>query len=102
MITALFLRNYGIILTDNRPLPFIVITAICDINGHMNRIVHVLALGVYLSSLVKDLICSPRPFAPPVTRLSEFSFTISFIDGLGRERPGEYVARPLVENGHAA
>ncbi|KAF8325770.1 phosphatidic acid phosphatase type 2/haloperoxidase [Cantharellus anzutake] len=32
-------------------------------------IVNVLALGVYFSSLVKDLICSPRPFAPPVTRL---------------------------------
>ena len=32
----------------------------------------VLALGVYSSSVVKDLICSPRPFAPPVTRLSTF------------------------------
>ncbi|KAG6865552.1 hypothetical protein C0991_001556 [Blastosporella zonata] len=30
----------------------------------------VLAFGVYLSSFVKDLICSPRPFAPPVTRLT--------------------------------
>ncbi|KAF8156625.1 PAP2 superfamily-domain-containing protein [Crassisporium funariophilum] len=30
----------------------------------------VLALGVYCSSVVKDLICSPRPFAPPVTRLT--------------------------------
>ncbi|KAG5637587.1 hypothetical protein H0H81_004038 [Sphagnurus paluster] len=30
----------------------------------------VLALGVYLSSFIKDLICSPRPFAPPVTRLT--------------------------------
>ncbi|KAF9458927.1 hypothetical protein BDZ94DRAFT_1200301 [Collybia nuda] len=30
----------------------------------------VLALGVYCSSFVKDLICSPRPFAPPVTRLT--------------------------------
>lgn len=29
-----------------------------------------LASGVYLSSFVKDLICSPRPFAPPVTRLT--------------------------------
>ena len=28
------------------------------------------ALGVYITSLVKDLLCSPRPFAPPVTRLS--------------------------------
>ncbi|KAL0957978.1 hypothetical protein HGRIS_000155 [Hohenbuehelia grisea] len=30
----------------------------------------VLALGVYCSSFIKDLICSPRPFAPPVTRLT--------------------------------
>ncbi|KAH0581654.1 hypothetical protein H2248_011351 [Termitomyces sp. 'cryptogamus'] len=30
----------------------------------------VLASGVYLSSFLKDLICSPRPFAPPVTRLT--------------------------------
>lgn len=30
----------------------------------------VLALGVYVSSVLKDLMCSPRPFAPPVTRLS--------------------------------
>lgn len=30
----------------------------------------VLALGVYCSSVLKDLICSPRPFAPPVTRLT--------------------------------
>ncbi|TFY53347.1 hypothetical protein EVJ58_g9506 [Rhodofomes roseus] len=30
----------------------------------------VLALGVYVSSFVKDAICSPRPFAPPVTRLT--------------------------------
>jgi len=35
------------------------------------RLLVVLALGVYLSSFVKDLVCSPRPFAPPVTRLSE-------------------------------
>ncbi|OBZ77993.1 hypothetical protein A0H81_02684 [Grifola frondosa] len=30
----------------------------------------VLASGVYFSSFVKDLLCSPRPFAPPVTRLT--------------------------------
>ncbi|KAH8823214.1 sphingosine-1-phosphate phosphatase [Flagelloscypha sp. PMI_526] len=30
----------------------------------------ILALGVYFSSVLKDLICSPRPFAPPVTRLT--------------------------------
>lgn len=36
-----------------------------------NRLIVVLSLGVYLSSFVKDLFCSPRPFAPPVTRLSK-------------------------------
>ncbi|OCH86020.1 hypothetical protein OBBRIDRAFT_738818 [Obba rivulosa] len=30
----------------------------------------ILAAGVYMSSFVKDLVCSPRPFAPPVTRLT--------------------------------
>ncbi|KAG8937031.1 hypothetical protein FRC02_008138 [Tulasnella sp. 418] len=33
-------------------------------------LVNVIGIGVYLSSLVKDSICSPRPFAPPVTRLT--------------------------------
>ncbi|KAH7925027.1 hypothetical protein BV22DRAFT_1012009 [Leucogyrophana mollusca] len=33
-------------------------------------LVFVLASGVYFSSFIKDLICSPRPFAPPVTRLT--------------------------------
>ncbi|KAG9309182.1 hypothetical protein JVU11DRAFT_10893 [Chiua virens] len=32
-------------------------------------LVVVLASGVYFS-FIKDLVCSPRPFAPPVTRLS--------------------------------
>ncbi|KAF9474578.1 hypothetical protein BDN70DRAFT_815445 [Pholiota conissans] len=30
----------------------------------------ILGLGIYGSSVVKDLFCSPRPFAPPVTRLT--------------------------------
>jgi len=34
-------------------------------------LVFVLASGAYLSSFIKDLVCSPRPFSPPVTRLSE-------------------------------
>ena len=34
------------------------------------RLLFVLALGVYASSFVKDLVCSPRPYAPPVARLS--------------------------------
>ncbi|KAF9060151.1 PAP2 superfamily-domain-containing protein, partial [Rhodocollybia butyracea] len=33
-------------------------------------LVMIMGLGVYASSFVKDLVCSPRPFAPPVTRLT--------------------------------
>ncbi|CAE6368756.1 unnamed protein product [Rhizoctonia solani] len=33
-------------------------------------LLYVLAAGVYFSSLIKDLICSPRPFEPTVTRLT--------------------------------
>ncbi|KAH9005608.1 hypothetical protein EDB86DRAFT_2879476, partial [Lactarius hatsudake] len=28
-----------------------------------------LAFGVYMSSYLRDLVCSPRPYAPPVVRL---------------------------------
>ncbi|KZT66652.1 hypothetical protein DAEQUDRAFT_730063 [Daedalea quercina L-15889] len=39
--------------------------------GDISRgLVTVLALGVYVSSFVKDAVCSPRPLAPPVTRLT--------------------------------
>lgn len=37
-------------------------------------------MGVYWSGFIKDLVCSPRPFAPPVTRLSKFS---GYTDYLG-------------------
>ncbi|BEI80981.1 hypothetical protein CcaverHIS002_0201410 [Cutaneotrichosporon cavernicola] len=33
-------------------------------------LVFVVGLGIYLSCVVKDITCTPRPFAPPVTRLS--------------------------------
>ncbi|KAI0088976.1 PAP2 superfamily-domain-containing protein [Irpex rosettiformis] len=29
-----------------------------------------LSLGVYITSFIKDSVCSPRPFSPPVTRLT--------------------------------
>lgn len=35
------------------------------------RLCYALAFGVYLSSFLKDMICSPRPYAPPVARLSK-------------------------------
>ena len=47
----------------------------------------VLALGVYCSSVVKDLICSPRPFAPPVTRLSMNQFFFSLANDLSNLLP---------------
>jgi len=40
----------------------------------------VLALGVYTSSFVKDLFCVPRPFAPPVTRLSMYQFVFKLTE----------------------
>lgn len=49
-------------------------TAIYQIHVDANPLTSlllVLAMGVYTSSFVKDLFCSPRPFAPPVTRLSK-------------------------------
>lgn len=36
-----------------------------------NSLLVVLGTGVYCSSVVKDLFCSPRPYSPPVTRLSK-------------------------------
>lgn len=48
----------------------IMLPALCFF-GHAElgrRLIFVLALGVYVTSFVKDLMCSPRPYAPPVTR----------------------------------
>lgn len=42
-----------------------------------HRLINQLGTGVYLASLLKDLVCSPRPFAPPVTRLSKSSMVPS-------------------------
>ncbi|PWN52410.1 acid phosphatase/Vanadium-dependent haloperoxidase [Violaceomyces palustris] len=40
-------------------------------NARFGRgLINVLAFGVYLSSAIKDLLCVPRPYAPPVTRLT--------------------------------
>ncbi|THH08409.1 hypothetical protein EW145_g2722 [Phellinidium pouzarii] len=33
-------------------------------------LVFVLGMGVYASSFLKDVVCAPRPYAPPVTRLT--------------------------------
>ena len=42
-------------------------------------LVFVLSLGCYFVSFLKDLICIPRPYAPPVTRLSKHSFCVQFV-----------------------
>ncbi|KAH9164559.1 hypothetical protein EDB89DRAFT_409135 [Lactarius sanguifluus] len=34
------------------------------------RLCYALAFGVYMSSYLEDLVCSPRPYAPPVVRLT--------------------------------
>jgi hypothetical protein len=35
------------------------------------RMLNVVGLGIYVSSFAKDLVCTPRPYSPPVVRLSE-------------------------------
>ena len=35
-----------------------------------NRMIHVLASGVFFSGFVKDLLCLPRPLSPPLTRIT--------------------------------
>ena len=35
-----------------------------------NRMVHILASGVFFSGFVKDLLCLPRPLSPPLTRIT--------------------------------
>ncbi|KAH7098070.1 phosphatidic acid phosphatase type 2/haloperoxidase [Auriculariales sp. MPI-PUGE-AT-0066] len=37
---------------------------------HGRGLLFMLCIGVYVSSVIKDLLCAPRPFAPPVTRLT--------------------------------
>ncbi|KAH9983798.1 hypothetical protein BJV74DRAFT_980251 [Russula compacta] len=39
---------------------------------------YALAFGLYLSSFLKDLVCSPRPYAPPVTRLTVGSHHLEY------------------------
>ncbi|WWC97890.1 hypothetical protein V866_004778 [Kwoniella sp. B9012] len=33
-------------------------------------LLHVVGMGIYISSFAKDLVCTPRPYSPPVIRLS--------------------------------
>ncbi len=35
-----------------------------------DRLVHILASGVFVSGFIKDLLCLPRPLSPPLTRIT--------------------------------
>ncbi|PWN36219.1 uncharacterized protein FA14DRAFT_167969 [Meira miltonrushii] len=41
-------------------------------------LVNVLAFGVYFSSAIKDALCVPRPYSPPVTRLVIGTFHLEY------------------------
>lgn len=41
-------------------------------------LVNTLAFGVYFSSALKDLLCVPRPYSPPVTRLTVGSIHLEY------------------------
>jgi len=47
-------------------------------DGLGRALCYALAFGVYLSSFLKDMVCSPRPYAPPVTRLSVGSHHLEY------------------------
>ncbi|CAD6590847.1 MAG: Sphingosine-1-phosphate phosphatase 2, partial [Tremellales sp. Tagirdzhanova-0007] len=41
--------------------------------GHPHKgrgLLYVVGLGIYASSFVKDLVCTPRPYSPPMMRLT--------------------------------
>lgn len=38
----------------------------------VNSLLIVTGLGIWLSSVAKDLACCPRPYSPPVIRLCKF------------------------------
>ncbi|KAF7797379.1 hypothetical protein EIP86_008574 [Pleurotus ostreatoroseus] len=50
----------------------VLLPAFCFFGYHeiTRGLIFVLAVGIYLSSCMKDSICAPRPFAPPVHRLT--------------------------------
>ncbi len=37
----------------------------------LGSLLYVTGLGIYFSSYLKDLACTPRPYSPPVVRLCE-------------------------------
>ncbi|GAB7338648.1 hypothetical protein MBLNU457_5379t2 [Dothideomycetes sp. NU457] len=52
---------------------FMTALPICFWCGHTilgRALVHMLALGVFWSGFIKDLVCIPRPLSPPLTRIT--------------------------------
>jgi len=58
---------------ESESASFCFITALAKVHPlfFSFRLCYALSYGVYLSSFLKDMVCSPRPYAPPVTRLSK-------------------------------
>ena len=56
---------------ESTRLCFIIALAKCTLFFFSFRLSHALVYGLYLSSSLKDLVCSPRPYALLVTRLSK-------------------------------
>ena len=56
---------------------FMMFLPICFWFGYADfgiALVHMLALGVYLSGFMKDLVCLPRPLSPPLQRITMSGF----------------------------
>ncbi|EIM81915.1 uncharacterized protein STEHIDRAFT_103330 [Stereum hirsutum FP-91666 SS1] len=68
-------------------------------DGLGRGLVYVLALGGYSASFLKDLMCSPRPFAPPVTRLTIGSHHLEY--GFPSSHSTNAVSMALFFLGHA-
>lgn len=49
-------------------LPLVVLEDLADEIG--DSLLYILATGGYLTSILKDLFCVPRPFSPPLVRLT--------------------------------
>ena len=52
---------------------FMMFLPVCFWFGYADfgiALVHMLALGVYLSGFLKDLVCLPRPLSPPLQRIT--------------------------------
>jgi len=58
---------------------FVIALAKCILFCFSFRLSYPLVFGLYPSSFLKDLVCSPRPYSLPVTRLSKEQTILSSI-----------------------